>query len=283
MPQAVPALVSPAWLHAHLSAPDVRLIDASWAMPTSGRMCRAEYEAAHLPGAVFFDIDQVAAPAAPKPHTAPSPEIFAKACRALGLGNGQHLVIYDRSGGALAAARVWWMFRLFGHHEVSVLDGGLEAWQALGLPVDDRPVSPSERPFTARLDHTLVRDVRQVLAASRSAQEQIVDARSQERFQALVPEPWNSPRGGHIPGSLNLPHTLLMTGPHGGFAPPEVLRAVFTEAGVDLTRPLIASCGTGVTACVLALGAWLVGKKDVAVYDGSWFEWSRDAGLPVQP
>ncbi|GEO80927.1 sulfurtransferase [Pararhodospirillum oryzae] len=282
MPRAAErTLVSPAWVQDHLDAPDVRILDATWVMPASGRDPRAEYEAAHIPGAVFFDIDAVARAGAPKPHTVPPPDVFASACRALGLGSHHHIVVYDRHAGAMAAARAWWLFQLFGHAEVSVLDGGWDAWVAAGGVQDATPVVPRPRAFTARLCHPWLADADQVEKALGDGRRTVIDARSAGRFNSTEPEPWDSPRGGRMPGSVNVPFGDLMTGPHGAFSAPEALRETFARAGVDLARPLIASCGTGVTACVIALGAWLAGARDIAVYDGSWFEWSRDLSRPV--
>ncbi|MCF8481458.1 MAG: sulfurtransferase [Rhodospirillum sp.] len=276
------ALVSTAWLEEHLGAPDVRVVDATYFMPSSGRSMQAEFEASHIPGAVHFDIDAVADKTKTKAHALPTAEIFSSACRSLGLGDGQRIVVYDKNGGAMAAARVWWLMRLFGHGEVSLLDGGFGAWVSEGRPVDDLPRAPSRRHFTARVNTTLSRDAEQVRATIGGGGELVVDARSAGRFNAIDPEPWEVPRSGRIPGSVNLPFGALQTGDHGRFADAATLKATFETAGVDLDRPLIASCGSGVTACILALGAYLIGKEDVAIYDGSWVEWASLTEYPIE-
>jgi thiosulfate/3-mercaptopyruvate sulfurtransferase len=276
------ALVSTAWLEDHLDAPDVRVVDATYFMPSSGRDMRAEFEAAHIPGAVHFNIDEVADKTKAKAHALPSAEAFSSACRDLGLGDGLRVVVYDKNNSAMAASRVWWLMRLFGHEDVAVLDGGFGAWAAEGRPVSDQSRSPGRRHFTARVNTTLARDAQQVRATVGGSGELVVDARSAGRFNAVDPEPWDVPRTGRIPGSVNLPFGLLQTSDHGRFADAETIKRVFDEAQVDMTRPLIASCGSGVTACVVALGAYLIGKEDVAIYDGSWVEWSGLLDYPVE-
>lgn len=282
MPYANPdALVSTAWLADHLSAPDVRVVDGSWYLPTDNRDPKAEYDSAHIPGAVFFDIDEIADTESDLPHMVPSAEKFAARVRRLGLGDGVKIVVYDGAGIA-SAARVWWMFRLFGHRDVAVLDGGLPKWRAEGRPIEDLPSMPRERHFTARLDSTLLRTVDQMRANLEAAGEQVVDARAAGRFQGTEPEPRPGLRGGHIPGSRNLPYRDLLDGAGGTLKNAEEIRAAFEAAGVDLRRPIVTSCGSGITACVLALGLHLVGHRRVAVYDGSWVEWGSLADTPVE-
>ncbi|WP_413203783.1 sulfurtransferase [Rhodospirillum sp. A1_3_36] len=276
------ALVSTAWLEEHLNAPDVRIVDATYFMPTSGRDMRAEFEASHIPGAVHFNIDEVADKTKAKSHALPTAEIFSSACRSLGLGDGQRIVVYDKSGGAMAASRVWWLMHLFGHKDVSLLDGGFGAWVSEGRPIDDLPRPPSRRHFTPRVNTTLVRDAQQVRATLGKSGELVVDARSPGRFNGTDAEPWEVARAGHIPGSVNLPFGAIQTKEHGRFADAETIKATFEQAGVDLDRPLIVSCGSGVTACVLALGAYLIGKEDVAIYDGSWVEWANLSDYPIE-
>ncbi len=276
------ALVSPEWLQAHLGMPDLRIVDASWFLPTEGRTAESEYEKCHIPGAVFFDIDRIADRNTTLPHMVPSPVAFSSACRELGLGDGLKIVIYDRAGGGCAAARAWWMFRLFGHKDVAVLDGGLGAWLAEERPVDDLPRPPGRRHFTPRMNSTLLRDAAAVHANIGSKAEQLVDARAADRFGGSVPEPRPVPRTGHIPGSLNLPFPELMDPETKRMKDADGIRATFDRAGVDLSKPIIATCGSGVTACFLALGAFLVGKEDVAVYDGSWTEWAEISTYPVE-
>lgn len=274
-------LVSTEWLGDHLSAPDVRVVDASYFLPVEQRDARAEYEAEHIPGAVFFDIDAVKDPSSPLPHMLPPPEVFASKVRKLGLGDGNRIVVYDRRG-LFSAPRVWWAFRVYGHEDVAVLDGGLPKWLAEGRPVDDRPVLPTERHFTARLNTLLVRDLEQVQANIESRREQLVDARAGERFSGEAEELWPGRRRGHVPGSLNLPFLELVDPESKTLLPPERLRERFAAAGLDLARPIVASCGSGVTACVLLLGLTRIGADRLALYDGSWAEWGLPDGPPVE-
>ena len=275
------ALVSTEWLAARLGAPDIRIADASFKMPGVKPSAREDYGLAHIPGAVFFDIDDIADSASPLPHMLPSPEKFASRLRKLGLGDGNRIVFYDANGVA-GAARAWWMVRVFGHQDVSVLDGGLRKWQAAGRQVDDLPPMPRERHFTARLNSMLVRDKGQVLANTATRREQLLDARAAGRFAGEAAEPWPGRRQGHIPGSLNLDHASLVDPTTGTMKPPEQLAALFAAAGVDPKQPVVTSCGSGITACVLALGLHLAGRRDVAVYDGSWAEWGLPDGPPIE-
>lgn len=274
------SLVSTDWLAEHMEAPDVRVVDASWHMPATGRNPRAEYEAEHIPGAVFFDIDEIADTDNPLPHMVPSPEKFSSRMRKLGLGDGNRIVIYDTLG-IVSAARAWWLLRLFGHQDVAILDGGLPKWKTEGRPVSDAPVKPAERHFTARINSFLLREKDQIARNIGMAREQVVDARSAGRFTADEPEPREGLRGGHIPGSLNLPFTELFNRDDGTLQDAEALRTIFDRSGIDFKKPVITSCGSGVTACVLAFGLHLLGHHRVAVYDGSWTEWALDEDQPV--
>ncbi len=275
------ALVATEWLAEHIGAPDVRPVDASWYMPAMNRDAKAEYEARHIPGAVFFDIDEIADTESGLPHTLPSAEKFSARVRRLGLGDGARIVVYDGAG-LFSAARVWWMFRIFGHDDVAVLDGGLPKWLGEGRPTESDPPIPRERHFTARVNTPLVRDLEQMKANLAAAREQVVDVRSAGRFAGTEPEPWPELRGGHIPGSLNLPFERLLDADSGAMLPVEEIAARFEEAGVDLARPVVATCGSGVTAGILALGLHLLGHRDYAVYDGSWSEWGGRADTPVE-
>ena len=281
MPESDPQLiVSTDWLARHLDAPDVRVLDGSWHMPATGRDARAEYAEAHIPGAQFFDIDEIADTRSPLPHMAPPPEKFVSRVRAMGVGDGHRVVVYDQAG-ISAAARVWWTFRLMGHADVAVLDGGLPKWLAEGRPTEDLEPPRRDRHFTARRDASLVRDVTQVAAAIKLGQEQIVDARSAERFAGEAPEPREGLRSGHMPGARNVPFTRLLNA-DGTMKAPDELEAEFRAAGVDPDRPVITTCGSGVTACVLALALERIGRRRWAVYDGSWTEWGAYPDLAVE-
>jgi thiosulfate/3-mercaptopyruvate sulfurtransferase len=281
MPYANPdALVSTEWLAAHLDAPDLRIVDGTFTLPGVKPTGRELYDARHIPGAVFFDIDEIADERNPLPHMLPSPEKFAARMRKLGLGDGHKIVVYD-SAGLSSAARPWWMFRVFGHRDVAILDGGLPKWQAEGRPVtDDIPVL-RERHFTARLNTLLVRDKRQILDNLTARREQVIDARSRGRFEGSAKEPRPGLRSGHIPGSLNLPYDELTDRQTRALLPAEALAALFTAAGLERGKPVVASCGSGVTACALAFGLHLLGWPDAAVYDGSWSEWGLPGDTPV--
>lgn len=274
------SLVSTSWLADHMAAPDIRIVDGTFYLPTEGKSARAEYQRQHIPGAVFFDIDEIAESDTDLPHMLPSPENFSSRVRRLGLGDGNRIVIYDTNG--MGAARVWWTFRVFGHRDVAVLDGGLRKWLAEGRPIEDLPPMPRERHFTARFNNLLVRSKDQIRANLDTSREQVLDARSRGRFAGTEPEPRAGLRSGHIPGSCNLPAGMVMDPKDGTFLPPDMLKSRFDEAGIDLDRPVIASCGSGVTAATLAFALHLIGHDDVAVYDGSWSEWGRAGDTPVE-
>ncbi|TCM83563.1 3-mercaptopyruvate sulfurtransferase [Rhodovulum steppense] len=272
-------LVSTEWLAAHLKDPDLRILDASWYMPAAGRDPRAEYDAAHIPGARFFDIDEIADLRSDMPHMAPPVEKFIARMRAMGVGDGHQVVVYDGAG-MFSAPRVWWTFRLMGKTDVAVLDGGLPKWRAEGRPVDDVPPAMRDRHMTVQRQAQLIKDVTQVAAASKLGDSEILDARSPGRFTGTEPEPRPGLRGGHIPGARNV-HFATLLNPDGTMKSPDELRAVLAAAGVDLGKPAITSCGTGVTAAVINLALERIGHRDHALYDGSWTEWGMYGDLPV--
>ncbi len=273
-------LVSTDWLAAHLHDPDLRIIDGSWHMEATGRDAHAEYMAAHIPGARFFDIDAIADTRSPLPHMAPQPEMFVSRLRAMGIGDGHQVVVYDNSD-VRSAARVWWTFRLMGKTDVAVLDGGFVKWRAEGREVEDLPPITRDRHMTVQRQAARVRDVTQVAAAAKLGDHVIIDARGPGRFRGDEPEPRPGLRQGHIPGSRNVPFTLLYNDDGTMKSVPE-LRAVFEAAGVDLLRPAITTCGSGITAASLALALERLGKRDWSVYDGSWTEWGSYPDLKIE-
>lgn len=274
------SLVSTQWLAQHLNDPDLRIADATYYLPSMGKDLRTEFEAKHIPGAVLFDIDDISDRDNPLPHMLPSPEKFASRMRKLGIGDGSRVVVYDAHG-LMSATRAWWMLRIFGHKDVALLDGGLPKWIAEGRPVEEGPAHARERHFTARFDHGQVRDKAQIRANLKSKREQVLDARARGRFTGAEPELWPGRRSGHIPGSRNLPFTDLLN-PDKTLISADQLAQKFREAGINLKKPVVTSCGSGVTATVLAFGLHLLGHRDVAVYDGSWAEWGLPGDTPVE-
>jgi thiosulfate/3-mercaptopyruvate sulfurtransferase len=269
------------WLASELEAPDIVIIDGSWHMPSEGRDARAEYLEEHIPGAIFFDIDEIADTKSPLPHMLPPPEKFSSRMRSMGIGDGSRIVVYDTSG-MFSAARVWWTFRVMGFDDVTVLNGGLPKWKREGLPLESgEPTPRSTRHFTSRRNADLVRDVYDMKSIIKDHSAEIIDSRSADRFAGKVAEPRPGVRSGRIPGSINVPYGKLVNADGTLKSKPELAR-VFARAGVDLGMPIVTSCGSGITASVLALALAEIGHRRTAVYDGSWSEWGADQSLPVE-
>lgn len=280
-------LVETDWLAERLASPGVVVLDASLAASGDVKPPQDAYRDEHIPGAMFFDIEELSDTSANLPHMLPSPEKFSSRMRRMGVGDGMKIVVYDTRG-IYSAPRAWWMFRIMGHQDVAVLNGGLPKWKAEGLPLESGlPAPRSERHFTARFNAALVRDLSDMKAAVAARNMQIADARSAGRFAGRETEPRPVPRLGHMPGAHNLPFSNLLNA-DGTLKPADQVRAHFEAAGIDPNKPVIASCGSGITACTLALALAVIGNEHVPVYDGSWYEWSHapdtlviseDAGL----
>lgn len=273
-------LVSTDWLESHLKDPDLRVLDASWYLPDMGRDGRAEYDAAHIPGARFFDIDDLSDNRSDIPHMAPPEEKFISRMRAMGVGDGHQVVVYDGAG-LFSAARVWWLFRLMGKTDIAVLDGGFAKWQAEGRPVEDMPPIMRDRHMTVRRQAHMVRDVTQVAAASKLGEAAILDARGPGRFRGEEAEPRAGLRSGHIPGSRNVHYATLLND-DGTMKPVDELRPIFEAAGVTTGRPVITTCGSGVTAAIISLALEQIGHRNHSLYDGSWSEWGMYDDLKVE-
>lgn len=274
------SLVSTPWLAARLDAPDVRIVDASLHLPDAGRDAKAEYEDSHILGAVYMDLAELTAGASDPGNKLPSLEKFASRVRRLGIGDGNRIVLYDKSD-LHSACRAWWMLRYFGHSEVAVLDGGFAKWTAEEQPVDFLPPPPKDRHFTPRVNALRLRVLDQMVENLDTKREQVIDARSATRFSGETPEPRPNMRAGHIPGSINIPYSLLFQA-DGTFKDNAALEAVFKDAGVDIDAPIITTCGSGVTASVLAFALERIGALEVALYDGSWSEWGGRDDTPVE-
>jgi thiosulfate/3-mercaptopyruvate sulfurtransferase len=271
-------LVSSDWLAKEIGASDLRIVDATWFMPDSGRDAAAEYDDAHIPGAVFMDLGEIADTANPLPNMLPSPEKFASRMQSLGLGDGSRIVVYDDSP-FHSAARAWWMFMLFGAHDVAILDGGVAKWKAEGRALETGKPTLRHRHFTVWKDNANVRNKDDILSNISSGDAQLVDARGAGRFSGAEKEPRPEMSSGHIPGSLNLPYGELFNA-DGTWKQGDMLKDAFDKAGVDLDKPIITTCGSGMTAAVVLFGAHLLGKNDVSLYDGSWSEWGLDPDTP---
>lgn len=273
-------LVETDWLAERLHSPGLVVLDASYTLKDGTQSPYDAYREAHIPGALFFDIDELSDTSSNLPHMLPSPEKFASRMRKMGIGDGMKVIVYDKDG-IYSAPRAWWMFRVMGHEDVAVLNGGLPKWNAEGLPLESGlPLPRSERHFSTRYNAALVRDLRDMMTAVTGGRTQIADARASGRFAGKDPELRPVPRQGHMPGSCNLPFPSLING-NGAMKPAEELRTAFEKAGINPDKPAVMTCGTGITACILALGLAVVGNEHAAVYDGSWYEWSHASGAPV--
>ncbi len=273
-------LVETDWLEKHLGAPGLVVMDATWTMPGEPKLGNDYYLEAHIPGALFFDIEDLSDTSSPYPHMLPSPEKFSSRMRELGVGDGMKIIVYDNKG-IFSSPRAWWMLRVMGHEDVAVLNGGLKKWLAEGRPVDKGPAaSRSPRHFTPRRNSELVREISDMIRAVAAGRSQIVDARSNSRFLGHDTEIRPVPRLGHMPGACNL-HYATLVDANGVMKPEPELRAAFESAGINPDKPVIATCGSGITACILALGLAILGNEYASVYDGSWAEWASVPSAPV--
>lgn len=275
------ALIELAELAERLNEPDLVILDATWFLPPTDRDAKTEYATAHIPGAIYFDIDDIVDPESTLPHTMPSAEIFAAKVGALGIGNESRIVVYDALG-AFSAPRVWWMFRAMGHKTVAVLNGGLPCWQAQNHPVTDEIADITVQNYSARFDQASLATMDGVATGLTGGHIQVLDARSEGRFYGREPERRPGVRSGHMPGAKNLHYGALLNPDDQTFRNIDDLRAAFSGAAIEDGLPVVTTCGSGVTACILSLGLHLIGRSDWAVYDGSWTEWGASSDTPVE-
>lgn len=279
MATSAPPIVTTDWLAEHLEAPDIRIVDGSWYLPAMARNALQEFLEGHISGAAFFDIDDISDTESPFPHMLPAPEKFSSRMKKLGIGDGHHVVAYDGAG-VFSSARVWWMFHAMGHENISVLDGGLPKWKAEGCDLETKQQTRGQRHYTARLNNFIVRDLGDMQRNLVVKREQVIDARSKARFDGTAPEPRAELSSGHMPGSLSVPFNLLIN-EDGTLKEEQELKATFEGAGVDLSRPVITTCGSGVTAAILSLALTVLGHKATSLYDGSWSQWAATQGAEI--
>jgi thiosulfate/3-mercaptopyruvate sulfurtransferase len=275
------ALVSTEWLAEHLADPDVRILDCTWHHVSTNLDGRTQYRGRHLPGSVHFDIDHFADKSNPLPHMLPAPADFGIKAGLLGIGNADRVVVYDRLCGGAAAARAWWMFRVFGHDKVAMLDGGFGKWTKEKLPTEMSPVRPEPKSFSPRHNPALVRSLKEVKANLATNAEQLIDARGPGKFDGTQEDVFPFKKLGHIPNAVNIPWADLIDTESGAFIAPQAVAARLAGAGIDLKRPIVTTCASGITSCVVALGLYLLGHTDAAVYDGSWAEWGLAEDTPA--
>jgi thiosulfate/3-mercaptopyruvate sulfurtransferase len=278
MSERNPFLASGDWLQERLGTPALSIVDGSWYLPAHNRDGRAEFEACHIPGAVFFDQDRIVEPGSTLPHALPSPEVFARQVAAMGISEADTIVVHDGPG-FFSAARVWWMFRIMGAGKVFLLDGGFDRWKAEGRPVTSEPTQVRTAAFAARFDSAGVVGFPEMMAIVRQGLAQVADARPAGRFTGDLPEPRPGMRSGHMPGALSVPSSELSR--DGSVLPPDELRALFKEAGIDLSRPVVTTCGSGVTAAAISFALQSLGHEQNRLYDGSWSEWGGRPDTPV--
>jgi thiosulfate/3-mercaptopyruvate sulfurtransferase len=275
------ALVSTEWLAEHLADPDIRILDCTWHHVSTNLDGRTQYRGRHLPGSVHLDIDHFADKSNPLPHMLPAAADFGIKAGLLGIGNADRVVVYDRLCGGAAAARAWWMFRTFGHDKVAMLDGGFGKWTKEKLPTEMSPVRPEPKKFAARLNPALVRSLGEMKANLADNAEQVIDARGPLKFDGTQEDVFPFKKLGHIPKAINIPWADLIDAESGAFVAPQALAARFAAGGIDLQRPIVTTCASGITSCVIALGLYLLGHTTVAVYDGSWAEWGLAEDTPA--